>query len=130
MSDRMQPGAFSLSLSVRDLDASRHFYERIGFEVAGGEADAGWLVLRQGTTTIGLFHGMFEGNLLTFNPGWTSGATPTDDVTDVRDIQATLRAAGVEPIEPTDPDGTGPAHIVVEDPDGNRIMFDQFVDRA
>jgi catechol 2,3-dioxygenase-like lactoylglutathione lyase family enzyme len=122
-------GAFSVSLSVADLDASRGFYETLGFSVAGGDADQGWLILRNGEATIGLFHGMFEGNILTFNPGWTQGAEPTSDFTDVRDVQATLRDAGVELVEDTADDGTGPAHIVLSDPDGNRIMIDQFVDR-
>ena len=123
-------GALSMSLSVADLAMSRAFYERLGFEVTGGDADAGWLVLRNGLTTIGLFHGMFEGNILTFNPGWSQeGVESGDDFTDVRDVQAVLRAAGIEPVESTDPDGTGPAHIVVTDPDGNTVMVDQFVDR-
>ena len=86
----MEPGAFSVSLSVADLAASRAFYETLGFEVTGGDADAGWLILRNGTAIIGLFHGMFEGTLLTFNPGLTNEATPTDEFTDVREIQATL----------------------------------------
>jgi lactoylglutathione lyase len=125
----IRPGAFSVSLSVADLGASRTFYERLGFEVTGGDADAGWLILKHEAAIIGLFSGMFEGNILTVNPGLTNEAQPTDDFTDVREIQAVLRAAGIEPVETTDPDGTGPAHIVVEDPDGNRIMFDQFVGR-
>ncbi|MAT05229.1 MAG: glyoxalase [Acidimicrobiaceae bacterium] len=125
----MKLGAFSVSLAVQDLDASRAFYERLGFEQTGGDADAGWLIMMNGTTILGLFQGMFDENILTFNPGLTQSAESTDDFTDVREIQAALAAAGVEVVESTDPDGTGPAHIVIVDPDGNRIMVDQFVDR-
>lgn len=126
----MKLGAFSVSLAVADLAASQEFYERLGFEVTGGNADEGWLILKNERAIIGLFHGMFEGNILTFNPGWTQDGVPSDGgFTDVRDVQAVLRSAGVEPAEPIDPDGTGPAHIVVTDPDGNTIMIDQFVDR-
>lgn len=125
----MKLGAFSVSLSVQDLAASRAFYERLGFEATGGDADAGWLIMMNGTTIIGLFHGMFDENILTFNPGLTQTAESTDDFTDVRDVQAALVGSGVEIVESTDPGGTGPAHIVVVDPDGNRIMVDQFVDR-
>ena len=126
----MKLGAFSVSLAVADLAASREFYERLGFEVTGGNADEGWLILKNEQAIIGLFHGMFEGNILTFNPGWTQDGVPSDGgFTDVRDVQAVLRSAGVEPAEPIDADGTGPAHIVVTDPDGNTIMIDQFVDR-
>lgn len=126
----MKLGAFSVSLSVADLTASRQFYERLGFEVTGGDADEGWLILKNEQAIIGLFHGMFEGNILTFNPGWGQDGDPTGvDFTDVRDVQATLRTAGVELREATDPDGTGPAHIVLVDPDGNTVMIDQFVDR-
>ena len=126
----MKLGASSVSLSVADLAASRAFYERLGFEVTGGEADEGWLILKNEQSIIGLFHGMFDGNILTFNPGWTQDGVPSDgDFTDVRDVQAALQSAGVELVESTDPAGTGPAHIIVTDPDGNTIMIDQFVDR-
>ncbi|NNE12463.1 MAG: VOC family protein [Ilumatobacter sp.] len=124
----MQLGAFSVSLSVADLDASRRFYEALGFETAGGDADQGWLILRNGDATIGLFHGMFEGNILTFNPGWSQSAEPLDEFDDVRDVQTSLRSAGLE-LEVEADDGTGPAHIVLTDPDGNTIMIDQHVDR-
>ncbi len=125
----MRLGAFSVSLAVADLAASQRFYETIGFSVGGGDADQGWLILRNGDTTIGLFQGMFDANILTFNPGWSGAAEPVDDFTDVREIQAALRAAGFEPAVAADGDGTGPAHVVVTDPDGNQIMFDQHVDR-
>ena len=125
----MKLGAFSVSLAVADLDASRRFYEALGFAVAGGDPDQNWLMLRNGDATIGLFHGMFDANILTFNPGWNQRAEPVDDFTDVRVVQAALRGAGIEPTIETDPDGTGPAHIVVTDPDGNTVMIDQHVDR-
>jgi len=125
----MKLGAFSVSLTVADLEASRRFYETLGFEVTGGDADENWLILVNGETVIGLFHGMFDENILTFNPGLTQQKGQTTDFTDVRDVQATLREAGIELIGDTDPDATGPAHIVLTDPDGNRIMVDQFFDR-
>ena len=125
----MKLGAFSVSLAVADLDASRRFYEHLGFEVTGGDADENWLILVNGETVIGLFHGMFDENILTFNPGLTQQKEQTTDFTDVRDVQAQLEQAGIELVDGTDPDGTGPAHIVLTDPDGNRIMVDQFFDR-
>lgn len=125
----MTPGAFSVSLAVADLSTSQAFYETIGFAAAGGDPEQGWVIMRSGSTTIGLFQGMFDQNIFTFNPGWTDAAEPADEFTDVRDIQATLRAAGIEPVLATEDDGTGPAHVVVVDPDGNQIMFDQHVDR-
>ena len=124
----MQLGAFSVSLSVRDLDRSREFYETLGFEQTGGDAAQGWLVLRNGPATIGLFHGMFEGNLMTFNPGWTPRAEPLADFDDVREIEARLKAAGVALVYEAEA-GDGPAHFMVEDPDGNRILVDQHVPR-
>ena len=123
----MDLGAVSISLTVKDLAASRDFYARLGFEPAGGDEAQGWLIVRNGTTTIGLFHGMFDKNLLTFNPGWSAAAEPLDSFDDVRAIQARLKAAGVELTGETDPDGTGPAHITLEDPDGNPILIDQHV---
>ena len=125
----MKLGAFSISLDVEDLARSKAFYEQLGFEVAGGEEDENWLILKNEGAVIGLFQGMFEGNILTFNPGLTQNAEQTSDFTDVRDVQASLRAAGVELDEETDADATGPAHIVLTDPDGNRVMVDQFFDR-
>jgi lactoylglutathione lyase len=125
----VQLGAFSVSLAVADLAASRAFYERLGFAVTGGDAEENWLILRNGLAMIGLFHGMFDHDILTFNPGLAQDATRTDDFTDVRDVQAMLDAAGIAIDERTDPAGSGPAHIVLTDPDGHRIMIDQFVDR-
>jgi len=123
----MDLGAFSISLAVKDIGASRAFYAHLGFEEAGGDADRGWLILRNGATTIGLFKGMLEGNLMTFNPGWDASAEPVGDFDDVRAIQARLQAAGIALTQDTDPDGSGPAHIALTDPDGNAILIDQHV---
>jgi lactoylglutathione lyase len=123
----MRLGAFSVSLTVRDLAVSRAFYEDLGFTVFHGEAEQGWLIMRSGGATVGLFQGMFERNLLTFNPGWDEDAQPVDDFTDVRDIQRALDARGIAIQTRTQEDGTGPAHIVVVDPDGNPILIDQHV---
>lgn len=125
----LELGAFSISLSVSDLAASRSFYERLGFRVTGGDADQGWLILVNGTTVIGLFHGMFEGNILTFNPGMTNEMSTLDAFTDVRAIQAALDERGIALGERTEPDGDGPAHITLVDPDGNAILVDQHVPR-
>jgi len=123
----MELGAFSVSLAVKDLAASRSFYEKLGFAAMGGDPAQGWLMLKNGTTVIGLFQGMFEKNILTFNPGWDQDAQPLASFTDVRDWQRSLDAAGVALTTRTDPDGEGPGHIVLEDPDGNVIMLDQHV---
>jgi catechol 2,3-dioxygenase-like lactoylglutathione lyase family enzyme len=125
----MELGAFSVSLAVKDLRASRGFYEKLGFTTMGGDAAQGWLILKNGSTVIGLFQGMFEGNILTFNPGWDQGANAVPAFTDVREIQASLDAAGVEITTRAEPDGTGPAHIILSDPDGNVVMLDQHVPR-
>lgn len=123
----MKLGAFSVSLTVKDLAVSRAFYEKLGFEVSGGNAEQNWLVLRNGQVTIGLFHGMFERNMLTFNPGWNYNAQPLDDFTDVRELQATLAERGIEFQAKADPDSEGPAHFMIADPDGNPILVDQHV---
>ena len=123
----MKLGNFSVSLAVKDLSASRAFYETLGFETVGGNADHNWLVLRNGSTKIGLFQGMFEDNILTFNPGWDGEGNPLESFQDVRDIQTKLMDAGVELLLEADPDSAGPAHIVFADPDGNQIMLDQHV---
>jgi catechol 2,3-dioxygenase-like lactoylglutathione lyase family enzyme len=123
----MELGAFSISLAVKDIAASRAFYEKLGFEQAGGNPDQNWLILRNGTTTIGLFQGMFERNILTFNPGWDGGANPLSSYTDVRELQRQLKAQGVTPVTEADESTTGPASFVVVDPDGNPILFDQHV---
>jgi catechol 2,3-dioxygenase-like lactoylglutathione lyase family enzyme len=120
-------GSFSVSLTVGNLAASRTFYETLGFETLGGDAANGWLILRNGKTTIGLFHGMFDRNMLTFNPGWDDDANRLEEFEDVRAVQKRLRAAGIEPVEAVDENGSGPASFIVVDPDGNPILFDQHV---
>ncbi len=122
----MELGAFSVSLSVADLAASRAFYEKLGFTVTGGDADQGWLILVNEPAVIGLFHGMFDGNVLTFNPGLVLGGDQPDDFTDVREIQAALESSGIELTDRVDPEKPeGPAHIALVDPDGNAILIDQ-----
>lgn len=121
----MELGAFSISLSVSDLDASKSFYEKLGFRQTGGDG-TGYLIMVNGTTIVGLFHGMFEENILTFNPGLAQDTSRVEDFTDVREIRASLVSDGVEIATDTDPEGTGPAHIVVVDPDGNPVLIDQF----
>ena len=121
----MQLGAFSVSLAVKDLAASRAFYEQLGFATLGGDAGQGWLILKNGDVVIGLFQGMFEKNMLTFNPGWDQNAKPLDSFIDVRDLQKRLKTAGVAIKTEADESSTGPAHFVVVDPDGNPILFDQ-----
>lgn len=125
----MELGAFSISLAVKDLALSRSFYEKLGFEVVGGDAARNWQILRNGTTTIGLFQGMFEDNILTFNPGWNAAAEPLESFTDVRDLQATLDERGVAVTTRADASTSGPASMVVVDPDGNAILIDQHVPR-
>ena len=123
----MDLGAFSISLNIADLAASRAFYEKLGFAVVGGEATQNWLILRNGDHTIGLFHGMFERNILTFNPGWDQHANQLDEYTDVRDLQTRLQEIGVEVLDGADLTTTGPASFIVSDPDGNPILIDQHV---
>lgn len=122
----MKLGAFSISLAVKDLDASRAFYEKLGFSKFGGDGKS-WLILQNETTTIGLFQGMFDKNIMTFNPGWDQKAQGLSEFEDVRDIQRRLKAAGIAPVKAADEGGDGPAHFVVVDPDGNQILFDQHV---
>jgi catechol 2,3-dioxygenase-like lactoylglutathione lyase family enzyme len=126
-------GRFSLSLTVKDLKASRSFYEKLGFEACSGDGEK-WQVMQNGTATVGLFQGMFPRNMLTFNPGWGSAprASGIDreklaQFTDVRELQRRLRGAGIEPAEKADESGTGPGSFVVVDPDGNPILIDQHV---
>lgn len=123
----MELGAFSVSLTVKDIEASRSFYEKLGFSPMAGDQAQGWLILRNGSTVIGLFRGMFDKNILTFNPGWDQSASALASFTDVREVQKSLEAQGVEITTRADPDSTGPAHIVLSDPDGNVIMLDQHV---
>jgi len=123
----MDLGAFSISLAVKNLEASRAFYQKLGFEVVGGDATQNWLILRNGDHTIGLFQGMFDKNMLTFNPGWDKTAAPVDTFTDVREIQRQLKATGVELMSEADEASSGPASLVLVDPDGNPILVDQHV---
>ncbi len=123
----MELGAFSISLAVEDLEASRDFYEKLGFEVVGGDPSQNWQILRNGDHTIGLFQGMFEQNILTFNPGWDRNANPLDTFTDVRELQRRLKEAGVRLVNEADENSTGPASFVALDPDGNPILVDQHV---
>lgn len=123
----MHLGAFSVSLAVKDLAASRRFYEALGFAPFAGDPSQGWQILKQGTTVIGLFQGMFEKNLLTFNPRWDSEAQEVAGAPDIRDIQRHLAAQGIVPSQPVDEGASGPAHFVLTDPDGNQILLDQHV---
>lgn len=125
--DIMQLGNFSVSLAVKDLQASRAFYEALGFRVIGGEASQNWLILQNDTATVGLFQGMFEQNILTFNPGWDRSSNTLPAFDDVRAIQRHLEARGITPVQSADPAGTGPASFVIVDPDGNLILVDQHV---
>jgi lactoylglutathione lyase len=121
----MQLGAFSISLAVKDLSVSRAFYETLGFSVMGGDPAQGWLILHNGDTVIGLFQGMFDRNILTFNPGWDQGAQPLATFTDVRELQRQLKAAGLTLDQEADETTSGPASFIVTDPDGNPVLFDQ-----
>lgn len=122
----LELGAFSVSLSVADLAASQSFYERLGFVVTGGDAGEGWLILKNGESTLGLFHGMFERNMLTFNPGLTGRMERLASFTDVRDVQDRLEAAGLTLESRVDPGTTGAGSITLVDPDGNPVLIDQF----
>jgi lactoylglutathione lyase len=125
----MDLGTFSLSLSVKDLATTSAFYEKLGFTVFHDASEQGYLILRNGECTIGLFQGMFEGNILTFNPGWDRQAQALEVFDDVRDIQADLQAAGVELLNEADPASDGPENIMLTDPEGNVILIDQHVPR-
>ncbi len=123
----MKLGAFSISLAVKDIQASIAFYSKLGFEPVGGDADQGWIILRNDTTNIGLFQGMFENNILTFNPGWSAKAEALEAFEDVRDLQKKLKEQGIDLIEEADEAGEGPASFTLVDPDGNPILVDQHV---
>ena len=123
----MELGAFSISLAVKDIAASRSFYEKFGFKVFAGDASQHWLILKNGPHAIGLFQGMFEKNILTFNPGWDSNANKLSRFTDVRDLQRELKAQGVRLVIEGDETSTGPASLTTIDPDGNPILLDQHV---
>jgi catechol 2,3-dioxygenase-like lactoylglutathione lyase family enzyme len=121
----MDLGAFSISLAVKDIAASRAFYEKFGFVTTGGDQAQGWLILRNGQHIIGLFQGMFEKNMLTFNPGWDQDARPLPAFTDIRELQRQLKAQGVQLKSEADEGTTGPASLIAIDPDGNPILLDQ-----
>jgi catechol 2,3-dioxygenase-like lactoylglutathione lyase family enzyme len=121
----MKLGAFSVSLSVKDLAVSRSFYEKLGFMVFAGGMDQGYLIMKNGNALIGLFQGMFEGNILTFNPGWDENAGNMEEFDDVRKIQQHLKSENVELISEADESTNGPASIMLTDPDGNMILLDQ-----
>jgi catechol 2,3-dioxygenase-like lactoylglutathione lyase family enzyme len=123
----MELGAFSVSLNVSDLATSQEFYEALGFVPAGGDASQGWLIIRNGGVTIGLFQGMFDRNMLTFNPGWDAKAETLDSFTDVREIQRNLLAKGITLNDSVDDSGSGAGNIMLTDPDGNPILIDQHV---
>ena len=121
----MDLGNFSISLAVKDLSASRAFYENLGFSAIGGEATQNWLILRNGHAIVGLFQGMFENNIMTFNPGWDADGKNVESFTDIRDLQKQLKASGVALIMEADESTTGPASVTLADPDGNVILLDQ-----
>ncbi|HET6668959.1 MAG TPA: VOC family protein [Pyrinomonadaceae bacterium] len=123
----MELGAFSVSLAVKDIEASKAFYEKLGFTVFMGDQAQGWLIMRNGDHVIGLFQGMFDKNILTFNPGWNQDAQPLGEFTDVRELQRQLKASGVKMISEADESSSGPANFMIADPDGNTILIDQHV---
>ena len=123
----MELGAFSISLAVKDIVASRAFYEKFGFKAFAGDISQNWLIMKNGDHAIGLFQGMFEKNILTFNPGWDSNAQKLETFTDVRELQRQLKAQGVEFVSEADESTTGPASFIAADPDGNPFLVDQHV---
>jgi lactoylglutathione lyase len=123
-------GAFSVSLAVKDIKASKAFYEKLDFKETGGNLEQNWIILRNGKTTIGLFQGMFDANIMTFNPGWNAAAEPLDEFEDIRDLQRTMKERGLKLTTEADESTSGPASLVLVDPDGNMILVDQHVKRA
>ncbi|WP_160154652.1 VOC family protein [Microbulbifer sp. ALW1] len=121
----MDLGAFSISLTVKDIEASKKFYESLGFESLGGDCGQGWTILKNGDHIIGLFQGMFDKNMLTFNPGWDQSAQNTDTFTDVRELREALVQRGIKIVNDDATGDSGPGSIVIEDPDGNPILIDQ-----
>jgi catechol 2,3-dioxygenase-like lactoylglutathione lyase family enzyme len=123
----MDLGAFSVSLAVKDIEASKRFYENLGFVVFGGDQSHNWLIMKNGSHVIGLFQGMFDTNILTFNPGWNSDAQRVDGFTDIRELQRQLKGRGVALLTEADENTSGPASLTLVDPDGNMILLDQHV---
>ncbi|NQZ90409.1 MAG: VOC family protein [Colwellia sp.] len=123
----MELGAFSVSLSVKDIEESKVFYQKIGFKKIGGEQSQNWLILRNGDHTIGLFQGMFEGNIMTFNPGWDKNCKTLESYTDVRELLKEFEAQGVNIIQKSITGESGPSSVSIQDPDGNSILIDQHV---
>lgn len=123
----MELGAFSISLTVKDINASKSFYEKLGFTVFGGEINQNWLIMKNGDHVIGLFQGMFENNIMTFNPGWDQNSQTLDSFTDIRDLQRELKAQGISFESEADETTSGPASFIIMDPDGNPILVDQHV---
>jgi len=123
----MDLGAFSISLTVKDIEASKLFYQKLGFQIFGGDQAQKWLILKNGDAIIGLFQGMFEKNILTFNPGWDQNAGKVDPFTDIRDLQKKLKTQGMEFATEADLNTAGPASFMVIDPDGNPVLLDQHV---
>lgn len=121
----MDLGAFSISLAVKDVGASKAFYEKLGFSVFGGVLEENWLIMKNGTCIIGLFQGMFDKNILTFNPGWDNNAQAIDPFMDVRELQESLRKQGISFLSEAPLNTEGPGSFIIEDPDGNPILFDQ-----
>lgn len=124
---KLRLGAFSVSLNVKDIRASKAFYESLGFREFGGEIDQNWLIMKNENAVIGLFQGMFEQNILTFNPGWDQNAQELADFEDIRTIQREAISRGITPTSEIDPDSSGPGSIILKDPDGNTILIDQHV---
>ena len=123
----MELGAFSISLSVKNIEESKVFYQKIGFEEIGGEQSQNWLILRNGDHTIGLFQGMFEGNIMTFNPGWDKDCKTLESYTDIRELLKEFEAQGVNIIQKSITGESGPSSVSIQDPDGNSILIDQHV---
>ncbi|MDE8604255.1 VOC family protein [Marinomonas sp. RSW2] len=123
----MKLGAFSISLSVKNIEASKVFYQKMGFEAVGGDQSQHWLILQNGDHKIGLFQGMFEGNMLTFNPGWDQSRNTLESFTDVRDLLKEFELQGINIVDKSIHGESGPSHISLQDPDGNRILIDQHI---
>lgn len=123
----MELGNFSVSLAVKDIEASKQFYEKLGFTVFTGDQSQNWLIMKNGDCNLGLFQGMFEKNILTFNPGWDNKAQPLEAFTDVRELQRNLKERGIELIAEADENSVGAASFMITDPDGNTILVDQHI---